>query len=136
MVYSLGWICRVVQRSRADPPLLWLFGSDPVDPHVSKVMSRNRAADTAPELRLRKALWNTGTRYSCHPANVPGRPDIVHRAARVAIFVDGCFWHGCPEHFKPPKTRTEFWQEKIRRNKAQRTKVVEELGPDWIVFEF
>ena len=54
----------------------------------------------------------------------------------MAVFVDGCFWHGCPEHFRLPKTRTSFWREKVRRNKATRTRVLAQLGPAWRIFQF
>ena len=87
-------------------------------------------------MALRGALWGLGVRYRCHPRNIPGRPDVVHRGAEVAVFVDGCFWHGCPRHFRPPKTRTTFWREKVRRNKVTRTRVLRELGPSWRVFQF
>ncbi len=117
-------------------PLLALYDQGGVDPNVSRVMSRNRGKDTGPELRLRKALWASGVRYRCHPEDIPGRPDIVHRGARVAVFVDGCFWHGCPRHFRTPHTRSAFWREKIRRNKATRRRVLGQLRPAWEVLEF
>jgi len=98
-------------------------------------MSRVRSEGTAPELALRHELSVRGARYRCHSLKLPGWPDISNRRARVAVFVDGCFWHGCPEHFTVPKTRTEFWVEKIRRNQAKRRAVLEEYGPEWSVFE-
>ena len=51
------------------------------------------------------------------------------------MFVDGCFWHGCPRHFKAPKTRNRFWTEKIRRNQAKRAQVLAAYGPGWRVFQ-
>ncbi len=126
----------VPRRKTGPRPLLAYYDHGSVDPTVSRVMSRNRGKDTGPELRLRKALWASGIRYRCHPKDVPGRPDVVHRRARVAVFVDGCFWHGCPEHFRPPRTRTAFWVEKIRRNKATRRRVLKELGASWRTFAF
>src|SRR2546427_3278650 len=71
-----------------------------------------------------------------HPTNILGPQYVVHRGPEVDIFVDGCFWHGCPRHFRPPKTRTTFWREKVRRNKGTRTRVLRELGPSWRVFQF
>lgn len=99
-------------------------------------MSRIRGKDTKPELQFRKAVWNAGARFRCHPSDVAGRPDLCHRTSRVAVFVDGCFWHGCPRHFRVPRTRARFWTEKIRRNKATRARVLRELAPDWRVFQF
>ena len=60
-------------------------------------------------------------------AKLPGRPDFVFNAERVAVFIDGCFWHGCPVHFKEPATAAEFWREKIRRNRARDLRVRREL---------
>lgn len=97
-------------------------------------MSRIRGRDTGPEVRLRHELWAAGRRYRLHARDVPGTPDICNRRRKVAIFVDGCFWHGCPEHFRVPKTRTEFWREKIRRNQAKREAVRRQLD-DWTVIE-
>lgn len=121
---------------RQRPPLLSYFGKNPVSPIVSRVMSHNRSKNTAPELLLRRTLWQLGVRFRCHPEDIAGRPDIVARKSRVAVFVDGCFWHGCPRHFKPPKTRRMFWLEKIRRNRMTRNRVLGELRPSWKVFEF
>lgn len=99
-------------------------------------MSHVRGKDTKPEVALRKAVWALRGRYRTHPKDVPGRPDLANKARRVAVFVDGCFWHGCPDHFKLPKTRRLFWKEKIRRNQEKREEVLEELGDDWTVFQF
>lgn len=82
----------------------------------SEQMSRIRARNTRPEERLRRLLWARGLRYRIH-AKVPGaRPDIVFTKARVAVFVDGCFWHGCPEHYVRPRSRGEFWATKLATN--------------------
>lgn len=90
----------------------------------SRLMSRVRRSGTAPELALRRALCAAGLRYRLktkHP--VPGSPDILFVGARLAVFVDGCFWHGCPEHGTQPKTRPDFWAQKIARNRARDTDV-------------
>jgi DNA mismatch endonuclease, patch repair protein len=81
-------------------------------------MSRNRGRDTSPEVALRKVCWALGLRYRLHPS-LPGTPDFVLPAARIAVFVDGCFWHGCPAHYQAPATRSEFWAEKIRANRRR-----------------
>ncbi len=78
-------------------------------------MSRIRSRDTSPELLLRKSLWKRGLRYRCHARVCGIRPDLVFSGPRVVVFVDGCFWHGCPDHYVRPRTRTKFWQEKLRR---------------------
>jgi len=81
----------------------------------SRCMKAIRSKDTEPELLLRKTLWYAGYRYRIKN-RLPGRPDIVFPAQRVAVFVDGCFWHGCPAHYQKPGTNARFWSEKIRRN--------------------
>lgn len=84
-------------------------------------MRANRRRDTSPELMLRSALHHRGLRYRVdHPVRVPGtrliRPDIVFTRARLAIFVDGCFWHSCPEHGTLPKTNLAYWGPKLAGN--------------------
>lgn len=80
----------------------------------------NRRADTGPERRLRSELHRRGLRYrKDHALTVEGmriRPDVVFAAARVAVFVDGCFWHGCPEHGRRPVSNSEYWGPKLDRN--------------------
>ena len=78
-------------------------------------MSKIRSTDTKPEIKLRKALFAKGFRYSLHNKKLPGKPDIVLRKYKTVIQVNGCFWHGhegC-KYFVIPKTRTEFWTDKI-----------------------
>ena len=81
----------------------------------SEQMARVRSKDTAAEVRLRRALWQAGLRYRLHPG-IPGTPDVAFVGARVAVFVDGCFWHGCPEHYTSPAKNADFWAIKLRRN--------------------
>jgi DNA mismatch endonuclease, patch repair protein len=86
---------------------------------VSRRMSRQRTVDTEIELRLRRLLHRAGLRYRLHARPLVGlrrTADIVFPSARLAVFVDGCFWHGCPEHGTLPKSNAEFWSRKIRRN--------------------
>lgn len=78
-------------------------------------MSRIRGRDTGPELRLRKALWQQGFRHRLK-SRLPGRPDLVYSGLKTVIFVDGCFWHRCPVHYRPPTTRAAFWRDKIAAN--------------------
>ena len=81
-------------------------------------MSHNKSRDTKPELLVRKWLWRNGYRYRLNVNGVPGKPDIVMRRYRTAIFVNGCFWHGhegC-KYFVWPKSNAEFWRQKIETN--------------------
>jgi len=102
----------------------------------SRCMSAIRGKDTKPEILLRKALWHKGYRYRLKN-RLLGRPDIVFPTERVAVFVDGCFWHGCPEHYQKPATNARFWQEKIRKN-TLRDKDVNALlkSEGWKVLRF
>ncbi len=81
----------------------------------SENMSRIRGRDTRPEILLRKTLWRAGYRYRLR-SDLPGSPDLVFHGARLAVFVDGCFWHGCPIHYSAPSTRRDFWAAKLRHN--------------------
>ncbi len=84
-------------------------------------MASIRSKDTKPELLVRHYLFARGYRYRLNHPRLPGHPDIVMRKYRTVIFVNGCFWHGhegC-RHFVMPKSRTDFWQAKIERNKAR-----------------
>lgn len=78
-------------------------------------MSRIRGKNTKPEIVLRKLLWSAGYRYRLK-SRLPGKPDIVFPRHKLAVFVDGCFWHGCPKHAVMPKTNRTFWREKLSRN--------------------
>ena len=90
----------------------------------SENMARIRGRDTKPESLLRRALWARGLRYRKHlPIQISGKkrkqtvkPDLVFPARQVAVFVDGCFWHGCPDHYVRPRTRHEFWAAKLVEN--------------------
>jgi DNA mismatch endonuclease (patch repair protein) len=82
-------------------------------------MSLQRTAGTRPEIALRKALHCRGIRYQLHRRDLPGRPDITLVRLRMAIFVDGCFWHSCPEHAVPPKANAEWWRVKLAANVAR-----------------
>jgi DNA mismatch endonuclease (patch repair protein) len=87
-------------------------------------MQSQRRRDTAPELGLRSVLHGRGFRYRLHLPIVPGAPlrrvDIVFRKARVAVFVDGCFWHGCEKHADTPPTANRwYWPDKIAANRAR-----------------
>lgn len=91
----------------------------PADGRVSQRYAAVARRDTAPELALRRALWHAGLRYRVQ-YKVPGLPrrkiDIAFTRQKVAVQVDGCFWHGCPEHGTVPGRNTEWWRWKIQRN--------------------
>ena len=95
----------------------------------SRMMSGIRGRNTKPELRIRKALHARGFRYRIHHTRLPGKPDIVLPRFRAVVLVHGCFWHGhdCPL-FRLPGTRTEFWHDKITRNRARDREVAVALS--------
>lgn len=101
-------------------------------------MSRIKGKDTKPEMLVRRHLHKLGFRYRLHVKNLPGKPDIILPKYKTVIFVHGCFWHGhegC-KYFVVPKTRTEWWLNKINGNVANDKKAFEalkELG--WKVIE-
>jgi len=90
--------------------------------HLSKAgRSRNmaaiRAKDTKPELAMRQALRRAGaTGYRVHRTDLPGRPDVAFIRWKVAVFVDGVFWHGHPDHWDPATASSDYWRQKIARN--------------------
>ena len=98
-------------------------GTDVMTPaQRRKCMSNIKGRDTGPEVSLRSALWAAGLRYRLRQ-NLPGKPDITFGMPRLAVFVDGCFWHGCPLHATKPKARRKFWRDKLRGNKIRDRKV-------------
>ena len=106
-------------------------------PSVSARMSRQSSRNTQPELALRRLLHAHGYRYRVH-WRIPETPrrtvDIAFTRSRVAVFVDGCFWHGCPDHGSLPKANGDWWLRKLTRNQerdAETTKLLEKRG--WLV---
>jgi DNA mismatch endonuclease (patch repair protein) len=94
-------------------------------------MARVRRRDTAPELELRSELHRRGLRYRVDRRplkGLPSRADLVFGPARVAVYVDGCFWHSCPEHGTIPRSNEAFWQEKLARNRQRDAAVGEALA--------
>ena len=81
----------------------------------SEIMSKVKSVNTKPELKLRKALFSKGLRYRIH-FKINGKPDIAFSRKKLAIFVDGCFWHCCPKHCRMPKSNKSYWHSKIKRN--------------------
>lgn len=101
-------------------------------------MRANRKTGTRPEALLRSALHRRGLRFRkgtlVYAGNVKVRPDIVFTKARVAAFLDGCFWHACPQHGTRPTANAGYWLAKLRRN-VERDRIVDEalLGAGWRV---
>ena len=102
-----------------------------------KNMSHIHGKNTKPELTLRRLLWAEGVRgYRIH-SPLPGKPDIVFGKRKIAVFVDGCFWHKCPQCFRPPATNEEFWNEKLQKNVERDARVNAELkAAGWTVLRF
>lgn len=109
-------------------------------PNALATMKANRRRDTSPELELRRALHAAGLRFRVDvplPFDKRRRADVVFPRQKVAIFVDGCFWHRCPEHYTSPKANSAFWAEKAARNVERdrdTNQRLEALG--WTVLRF
>ncbi|MCO1658904.1 very short patch repair endonuclease [Pseudonocardia humida] len=92
----------------------------PRDRATSRRLGQQRRSGTRPELELRQALWKLGLRYRVDaPLALPKvrrRADVLFLGARIAVFVDGCFWHACPQHGTRPKSNAEWWTDKLDRN--------------------
>lgn len=104
-------------------------------------MQANRSRDTAPELKVRRLLHARGLRYRVAVAPIPGlrrRADIVFTRRRLAVFIDGCFWHGCPKHGRQSfNHNVHYWPEKIRSNKARDADTNSRLvEAGWLVLRF
>lgn len=127
MVRIGSWLIAGAREWRTDEP-------------TSTRMSRQKTRGTTPEIALRKALYGLGLRYRVQ-WRVPGLPrrtiDIAFPGRRVAVFVDGCFWHGCPEHSIVPQRNTQEWTDKIAlnvRRDVETTSLLESSG--WLVLRF
>lgn len=104
-------------------------------------MLGNRRRDTQPEIRLRRLLHAAGLRfrvdYAPDRARLRRRADIVFTRLRIAVFVDGCFWHGCPQHFVAPVANADYWKSKIDRNRARDRETTSQLTEaGWLVLRF
>ncbi|MCY0934749.1 very short patch repair endonuclease [Streptomyces sp. H34-S4] len=103
-------------------------------------MRGNRSRDTSPERALRSLLHAEGLRFRVAAKPLSGMQrtaDLVFRPAKVAVFVDGCFWHGCPEHFVPPKTNPDYWRDKIGGNIKRDRETDSKLAAEgWLVLRF
>ena len=109
-------------------------------PATRKSMQGNRSRDTKPEMAVRSAVHRRGIRFrvSARPQpELPRTADLVLRKTRIAVFVDGCYWHGCPEHHTQPATNSQYWADKVARNverDSETTAYLQKTG--WAVLRF
>lgn len=103
----------------------------------SRCMAAVKSKNTRPEELVRKRLFSLGLRYRLHDAKLPGKPDLTLKKYKAVVFINGCFWHGhegCP-NYRFPKSNTEYWREKIDRNRqrdAEVDKLLKKQG--WRIF--
>lgn len=103
-------------------------------------MLGNKGRDTKPEVAVRRLLHAGGLRYRVGAQPEPDlrrTADILFTKKRIAVFIDGCYWHGCPEHYTVPKANAAFWRDKLKRNRerdVETTRLLEERG--WSVMRF
>lgn len=104
----------------------------------SQNMSKIRSSNTSVELLLRRALWANGLRgYRLHRRGLPGRPDVTYGRARVAVFIDGCFWHGCPQCYVEPSSNVGYWKQKLSGNRERDARNADSLmRMGWTVIRF
>ena len=136
-LYAMWQGGHVSQETRRERECRLLY-PHPSSPGVTAVMKANVRVDTKPEVRLRAALHRLGYRFrkdmQISAASRRCRPDIVFTRRRVAIFVDGCFWHQCPKHGSMPKVNAGYWHKKFRRNIARDQADTQALSADgWCV---
>jgi DNA mismatch endonuclease (patch repair protein) len=105
--------------------------------NVRNVMRANVGRTTSPELKLRRAFFAAGLRYRKNRRPEPGyrcTADLIFLGPKVCVFLDGCFWHGCPQHFVLPNSNKAWWSEKIADNRARDTRQTEYLvARGWLV---
>lgn len=108
---------------------------------ATAVMRGNRRRDTSPELRVRRLLHAAGLRYRVDVAPLESdrrrKADIVFTRLKIAVFVDGCFWHGCPAHFAVPRANADYWAPKIARNRERDRQTVARLdAAGWLALRY
>lgn len=109
-------------------------------PATRRTMQANRGRDTEPEMKVRRLLHASGLRYRVNyriPTARRRTIDIAFTGAMVACFIDGCFWHGCPQHFQLPRANAAYWKEKIGRNQERDVETASLLSAaGWSVLRF
>lgn len=112
---------------------------DTVSPEVrSRTMRAVKGKNSSLEMKFRRALWAAGVRgWRLHKSSMPGKPDLIFSRSRVVVFIDSCFWHGCPAHLRMPKSNLDYWEAKIARNRARDRSATRELkSHGWSVLRF
>ncbi|WP_093477387.1 MULTISPECIES: very short patch repair endonuclease [unclassified Streptomyces] len=128
--------------SEPDPQTTWVppEGSWASSAARRRNMQAIRSRDTTPERLIRRLVHAKGLRYrvAARPESALRRTaDMVFRPAKVAVFIDGCYWHGCPEHYVSPKTNPGYWSDKVARNMARDRDTNERLrAAGWLVLRF
>jgi DNA mismatch endonuclease, patch repair protein len=108
-------------------------------PKLSRVMSKIRSKDTLAEIKLRKAIWTRGFRYKLHYKMTIGKPDLIFISQKVAVFVDGDFWHGYKWKKRKPKLKSNrnYWIPKIERNMQRDKEINRRLRKEgWVIIRF
>jgi DNA mismatch endonuclease (patch repair protein) len=135
--------CCIIAIDAADHVVVWRSMSKEswaTNARARNVMRANRGRDTKPELAVRRILHSRGLRYRVNrrPVNSVSRTsDIVFASTRVTVFIDGCYWHGCPEHYVASKSNTDYWSSKIANNRsrdAETNVLLSNAG--WLVLRF
>jgi DNA mismatch endonuclease (patch repair protein) len=107
---------------------------------VARVMRGNRSRDTKPELAVRRILHAQGLRYRVNTRPLPSLPrtaDIVFTAKLIAVFIDGCYWHGCPEHYVASKSNRDYWDAKIAENRTRDVETTAAISNEgWTVLRY
>lgn len=94
--------------------------ADKVTPDIrTRTMRGVKSKDSKMEVKFRSALWRSGLRFYKNAKNLPGKPDIVFPKLKIVVFLDSCYWHGCPLHLRMPKSNLDYWLPKIERNKKR-----------------
>lgn len=144
MAIGLRGAAHDVLTSITVPQLRWhnanMPGVVPSSAAVSARMSRQASRDTVPEVAVRRLLHAAGLRYRLN-VPVPGMRrrtiDIAFGGPKIAVFLDGCFWHGCPQHATQPKSNAEWWRTKLDKNMARDRETTERLEAEgWTVLRF
>lgn len=109
----------------------------PLDAAVSARMRRQKTAGTKPEIEIRRRLHGAGLRYRLRHSGLGCRPDIILTRARIAVFIDGCFWHGCPDHGSIPKNNHQWWSDKLAESQRRDLRNDRHLAENgWLVMRY
>ncbi len=100
-------------------------------------MQAVKSKDSKMEMKFRSALWKVGLRFFKNANNLIGKPDIIFPRKKIVVFLDSCFWHGCPKHLRLPSSNQQYWETKINRNRNRDNSVNENyLNLGWMVLRF